>query len=89
MFSKSLKTFKELGIKGCREIKFSNGGHLFACSNQHNITVYKFYTAESPEEFNFKFHFGKVKCIHWLDDDSGFISGGYDGKVLLWKLYID
>jgi len=63
VFQKTLKTFKEIPIKGCREIRFSNGGHLFACTNQHNISVYKFYTAENPPEFNFKAHIGKVRCI--------------------------
>ena len=33
VFQKTLKTFKEIPIKGCREIRFSNGGHLFACTN--------------------------------------------------------
>ena len=63
VFQKSLKTFKEIPIKGCREIRFSNGGHLFACTSQHNICVYKFYTAECPPEFNYKAHIGKVRCI--------------------------
>lgn len=33
VFQKTLKTFKEIPIKLCREIRFSNGGHLFACTN--------------------------------------------------------
>ena len=89
VFQKTLKTFKEIGIKLCREIRFSNGGHLFACTNQHAISVYKFYTAECPPEYNFKDHSGKVRCIQWLDDDSGFISGGWDGAVCMWKLHPD
>jgi len=87
VFQKSLKTFKEIPIKLCREIRFSNGGHLFACTNQHAISVYKFYTAECPPEYTFKEHSGKVRCIQWLDDDSGFISGGWDGAVIMWKLH--
>ena len=89
VFQRTLKTFKEIGIKLCREIRFSNGGHLFACTNQHAISVYKFYTAECPPEYNFKDHSGKVRCIQWLDDDSGFISGGWDGAVCMWKLHPD
>jgi WD40 repeat protein len=89
VFQKTLKTFKEIPIKLCREIRFSNGGHLFACTNQHAISVYKFYTAECPPEYTFKEHSGKVRCIQWLDDDSGFISGGWDGAVIMWKLHPD
>lgn len=81
VFQRGLKQFKEIGIKLCREIRFSNGGHLFACTNQHAISVHKFYTAECPAEYTFKDHSGKVRCIQWLDDDSGFISGGWDGAV--------
>jgi len=33
VFSKSLKSFHVIPIKGCREIKFSNGGQLFACAS--------------------------------------------------------
>ncbi len=52
--------------------------------------MYKFYTAEMPPEYNFeRAHIGKVKCIQWLDDDSGFISGGYDANIFLWKLHVD
>ena len=27
-----------------------------------------------------------MRCIHWYDDDSGFISGGWDGYVYCWQL---
>jgi hypothetical protein len=52
----SLVSYKELGIKNCKEIQFSNGGQYFACQAGSNVIVYKFYTAESPPEFNFKGH---------------------------------
>jgi len=37
----------------------------------------------------YKGHLGPVRCLHWLDDDSGFISGGWDGNVFTWKLKLD
>lgn len=37
----------------------------------------------------YKMHGGPVRCLHWFDDDSGFISGGWDGNVFCWKLYTD
>jgi len=33
VLSKSLHQFKSLQIKGCREVQFSNGGHLFAVAS--------------------------------------------------------
>lgn len=89
VFQKSLKSYQTIAIKGCREIRFSNGGHLFACASQSNINVYKFYTGENTQDMIYKAHLGPVRCLHWFDDDSGFISGGWDGNVFAWKLYTD
>ena len=33
VFSKSLKPYNTIAIKACREIRFSNGGQLFACAS--------------------------------------------------------
>ena len=37
----------------------------------------------------YKSHQGPVRCLHWFDDDSGFISGGWDGNVFAWRLYVN
>ena len=37
----------------------------------------------------YKAHLGPVRCLNWFDDDSGFISGGWDGNVYTWNLYLD
>jgi cilia- and flagella-associated protein 57 len=46
VLSNSLKeSAPVLSLKGCKEIKFSNGGHLFAASvGQGGINIYNFYT---------------------------------------------
>jgi WD40 repeat protein len=45
ILSKALQQFKSIPVKGCREIKFSNGGHLFAAAHGNNASyVYNFYT---------------------------------------------
>ena len=84
--SKRLSTFKEIPIKSCREIQFSHGGHLFACVNQHYIQIYNFYTGENPSNMIFNEHDGKVRCISWFEDDSGFVSAGWDGKIYVWNI---
>ena len=83
---KKLGSVKEIPIKSCREIQFSNGGHLFACVNQHYIQVYNFYTGENPPNMIFNEHDGKVRCISWFEDDSGFVSAGWDGKIYVWNI---
>ena len=86
IFEKNLVSYKTINIKSCREIVFSNGGHLFACQNQSNICVYKFYTAENPINYVFKKHHGIIRSIDWLEDDTGFISSGWDASIYFWKL---
>lgn len=86
LFQDSLKEYKAIQIKTCRDIQFSNGGQLFACQNGSFINVFKFFTAENPAHYVFKAHTGPVRRISWLDDDSGFISCGWDQTVYLWKL---
>ena len=84
LFEKDLMPYKDIQVKLCREIKFSHGGHLFAAANGSAIQVYKFYLPENPKVF--KGHNGTIRCITWLDDDSGFVSSGWDASIYVWKL---
>lgn len=39
----------------CKEIKFSNGGHLFAVANNTQIHVFQTYTGDNPPQYVFKY----------------------------------
>ena len=41
------RLLKEIGIKSCREVRFSNGGAFFAAANNAAVQVYNSYTAEN------------------------------------------
>lgn len=85
-FSSNSRT---LQIKGCKEIRFSNGGHLFACAVGLNaVYVYNFYTEECPGYFQCKGHVNKVRSIDWWENDMGFTSCGLDGAVLYFDLLV-
>ena len=56
ILDRQLVTYKEIGIKECREIVFAHGGHLFACQNDKEIWVYKFYQATISQQFKFVAH---------------------------------
>lgn len=86
VFKESLKQYKEIHIKSCIELKFSNGGHLFAAANTNSINVYNFYTGENRSDMAFKNHKGRVKTISWFEDDTGFVSAGLDGMIYIWDL---
>ena len=87
VLSKSLQAFKNIAVKGCREIQFSHGGHLFAAAYGNGASyVYNFYTNECPPNFQCKCHISKVRAIDWFDNDMGFVSAGAGGDVFFWDL---
>ena len=52
LLSKDVKVKTSLPIKGCTEISFAHGGHLFACAagqGNREIHIYNFYTNELPK----------------------------------------
>jgi WD40 repeat protein len=77
VLSKTLNPFKSLQVKACREVRFSNGGHLFAAAVASNVQIYNFYTGEYPPYYVCKAN-SKVRSIDWFDDDMGFASGSYE-----------
>jgi WD40 repeat protein len=57
---------------------------LLACQNTNNISVFKFYMPENP--IVFKTHTSLIKSIAWFEDDTGFVSSGWDNAICVWKL---
>ena len=58
-----LKLFKETIIKGCKELKFSNGGHLFAAASTINVMVFD--TKTFQQLVSFQGHMMAVKRMAW------------------------
>eukprot|EP00742_Colponemidia_sp_Colp-10_P003011 GILJ01003213.1.p1 GENE.GILJ01003213.1~~GILJ01003213.1.p1 ORF type:complete len:1307 (+),score=279.75 GILJ01003213.1:41-3922(+) len=79
-----IRQFKEFPIKACREVRFSNGGQLFAAVNGNTIQIFSTYTCENVT--NLRGHNGKVRSLYWTQDDTGLVSAGMDGAVYEWKL---
>ncbi|KAJ3192775.1 Cilia- and flagella-associated protein 57 [Irineochytrium annulatum] len=76
------RLFKEFPIRGCKECKFSNGGHIFAAVHGNMIQLYSLWTFDNIG--NLKGHNGKVRSLHWTPDDSVLVSAGSDGAVYTW-----
>lgn len=78
VLSTTIKDYTFISIKGCKEIKFSTGGHMFiaALSNNNNYQVCNFYTADAPQNLLGKNHSSKVRGVDWFDDDMGFTTVG-------------
>jgi WD40 repeat protein len=88
VLSKSLDKAKSITCKGCTEIQFSHGGHLFACvALQQALYVYNFYTLDCPSYMQFGGHIQKVKCIDWKENDLGFTTCCQGGQINFYDLY--
>ncbi len=75
-------------IKGCNEIRFANGGHLFAAvANEKHIHVYNFYTYDCTERMQFQGHMQRIMGIDWFSNDMGFTTCGQDGNIYFYDLY--
>lgn len=58
--------------------------------DEGNIHVFRFWEHLRIPNGIFRGHYGQVKQIAWLNDDSGFISVGKDDRLVnLWRLKPD
>lgn len=88
ILSNSLGKVKTLNLKYCGEIKFSHGGHLFACVVNHNtVYVYNFYTHECPPSMIFTGHVLKIRSIEWNATDRGFTTCCHGGNIYFYDLH--
>ncbi|KAJ7558947.1 hypothetical protein O6H91_04G062500 [Diphasiastrum complanatum] len=79
-----IRACKELGIKGCQECKFSNGGQYFAAVHVNVVQIFSTYTCENIG--NLRGHNGKVRCIWWSADDTVLLTAGLDGAIYEWRM---
>ena len=78
----SLIPHNEVIQKGCKEIKFSNGGDYFACASGINLVVFN--TATFAQMVNFQGHMMAIKRIAWAPGDLVIFSASVDGCVYGW-----
>ena len=88
VLSHQIKEYHSIVMKNCREIRFSNGGHMFAAGVGSNTYIYNYYTVECPPNLQCKGHSGKINNIDWFDDDSGFADCCNGGLVFFYDLQI-
>ncbi|OQV14086.1 Cilia- and flagella-associated protein 57 [Hypsibius exemplaris] len=79
-----IKTVRDVPIRGCREVKFAQGGHLFAAANGAIIQIYT--TIQFDNTMNLKGHTSRIRCILWSHDDTRIFSSSQDGSLFEWDL---
>ena len=86
VLSSSIAEYHSFQMKSVKEIRFSNGGHMFAAGVGPNTHIYNFYTVECPPNQMCKGHNGKITSIDWFEDDSGFCDSCVQGQVSFYDL---
>lgn len=81
------KVFKESVIKGCKDLKFSSGGHLWAAASTINVMVFDSKTFQ--QLVSFQGHMMAVKHLAWGPGDQVLFSAGAEGNVYGWSLLSD
>eukprot|EP01083_Nonionella_stella_P142379 440406_1 len=79
-----IRGYKEFSIKGCTEVKFSNGGQYFAAINASAVQIYEMYTFDNIATL--RGHTAKVTSLWWLHDDSKLVTSSADNSVLVWNI---
>eukprot|EP00727_Mastigamoeba_balamuthi_P004306 m51a1_g13873 hypothetical protein (1264) ;mRNA; f:630439-634590 len=74
----------EIDLKGCREVRFNNGGNLMAAVQGQNIYLYSSYTLELVGTL--KGHSQRIRSIWFSSDDTRIVSAAADGAIYLWDV---
>jgi WD40 repeat protein len=66
-----LRPFREMGLKHCKEVRYSNGGQYFAVAVGINVMIFPSYTFEpgAPLHQPFTGHIQPVRQLVWSPDD--------------------
>eukprot|EP00484_Ammonia_sp_Unknown_P020709 CAMPEP_0197023492 /NCGR_PEP_ID=MMETSP1384-20130603/4170_1 /TAXON_ID=29189 /ORGANISM="Ammonia sp." /LENGTH=1252 /DNA_ID=CAMNT_0042451707 /DNA_START=35 /DNA_END=3793 /DNA_ORIENTATION=+ len=80
-----IRAYKDFSIKGCTEVKFSNGGQYFAAINASAVQIYETYTYHNIATL--RGHTAKVTSIWWYFDDSQLVTASTDNSVLVWNIH--
>ncbi|XP_055341475.1 cilia- and flagella-associated protein 57-like isoform X2 [Paramacrobiotus metropolitanus] len=79
-----IKTVRDLSIRGCKEVKFCRGGHLFAAANGSIVQIYG--TVQFDNVANLKGHTARIRCILWAHDDIHLFTTSQDGSLFEWDM---
>ena len=88
VLSNSIIDYNQVSLKHCNEIRFSNGGHMFAAGGGSITSVFDFYTVNCPANQQCKGHSGKITSIDWFEDDSGFSDSCSHGLTYFYDLQL-
>ncbi|OQR99885.1 WD domain-containing protein [Achlya hypogyna] len=78
-----LRVLRDFSMKACSVIRFSNGGHQFACGAGLTVYIYRTYTCDLA--YTLTGHINTIQCLAWGADDLLLYSAGNDGTIYCWN----
>jgi cilia- and flagella-associated protein 57 len=84
LLMEDVRPVKDLPIRRCAALSFSNGGHLFAAANGANVSVYDTYTCGLISKL--QGHTDTVTALAWSPDDQFLITASVDSTVRRWAV---
>jgi len=79
-----IRALRELPLKHCGAIRYSDGGHVFACASGITVTVYSSVTFSCLGTF--AGHIGIVRCLYFSRNDRLLYSASADGSLHSWDV---
>lgn len=77
----TLKEHRSMPLKNCRNLKFSKGGHMFACAYGINLEIYDTYSFALLNTLSG--HIRPIRNIEWAGQNNLY-SVGMDGALIGW-----
>lgn len=78
------RDYREIDIKNCKQVKFSNGGHLLTCVDNKDINVFNFFNYSRPHKMQSPS--GKVTDLCFNHDDTVMTVVTEDGFIQKYDL---
>ncbi|XP_061387739.1 cilia- and flagella-associated protein 57 [Musca vetustissima] len=84
IFMEELNIVKTYNFPRCKDVKYSNYGHLMAAAYNSTIAITSVYNLEIL--ITLKGHNGTVLSVAWTKNDKYLISGGNEGAIYQWDV---
>ena len=79
-----IRPIRDLSIKQCKQMTFSNGGQYFAVVQNTTVQIYGTYNCELMSTL--RGHNGKVRSVIFKEGDKSLLTCGLDGGVFVWNV---
>jgi len=84
LLMEDIRPVKDVPIRRCGAVAFSNGGALFAAASGANVSVYSAYTAAAVAKL--QGHTDSVTALAWSPDDQFLVTASADSTVRRWAV---